>query len=61
MVLEEVDQWCFVEAKVTTTIDHVQLVEHNKNMAKAKKIILEFVKDHLIPQIDGEEDDKGDV
>jgi hypothetical protein len=51
MLLEEVDLWCFVEAKVTTPIDPMQLAKHNKKVAKAKRIILDSVKDHLIPHI----------
>lgn len=32
-------------------IDLAPLAEHNKKVAKAKRIILDFVKDHLIPHI----------
>jgi len=45
MLLEEVDLCCFVEAKVTTPTDLVQLAEHTKKMTKAKRIIHDFVKD----------------
>jgi hypothetical protein len=51
MLLEEVDFWCFVEGKVRVPTNPMQLAEHNKKVAKAKRIILDFVKDHLIPHI----------
>jgi hypothetical protein len=51
MLLKEVDLWIFVERNVTIPIDPMQLAEHNKKMAKEKRIILDFLKDHLIPPI----------
>jgi hypothetical protein len=50
MLLVEVDLWGFIENKVTPPIDLIQLVKHNKK-AKAKRIILDSVKDQLIPHI----------
>jgi uncharacterized protein (UPF0147 family) len=47
--LEEVELWSFVEGKATVPTDCVQLAKHNKKVAKAMRIILDFVKDHLIP------------
>lgn len=40
-----------VEEKAIVPIDLAPLAEHNKKVAKAKRIILDFVKDHLIPHI----------
>jgi hypothetical protein len=51
MLLEEVDFWDFVEGKVTMLIDSMQLVNHNKKVAKSKRIILDFVKNHLVHHI----------
>ena len=49
MFLEEVNLWCFVDEKVTVPTDPAQFVEHNNEVDKAKKIILDFVKVHFIP------------
>ena len=49
MLLEKVVLWVFVEATPIASID-CNLANHNK-AAKAKKIILDLVKDHLSPHI----------
>jgi hypothetical protein len=51
MLLEEFDLLCFVEGKVTISIDPMQLVEHNEKVTKAKGINIDYVKGHLIPHI----------
>jgi hypothetical protein len=40
-----------VEAKVTTPSNPTQLDKHNKKATKVKRIILDSVKDHLVPHI----------
>ena len=49
MLLEEVNLCFFVDDKVTVPTDPAQFVEHNNEVDKAKKIILDFVKVHFIP------------
>ena len=49
MLLEEVNLWCFVDEKVTVPTDPAYFVEHNNEVDKVKKIILDFVKVHFIP------------
>ena len=51
MLLEEVELWVFVEYKVTITVGHAQLVDYKKKEAKAKRIILDSMKNYLIPPI----------
>jgi hypothetical protein len=41
----------FVESKVAEPTDPVQLANHKKKMAKMKRIIIDFMKDHLIAHI----------
>ena len=48
MLLEEVNLWCFVDEKVTFPTHPAQFVEHNNEVDKVKKIILDFVKVHFI-------------
>ena len=51
MLLEEHDLWNFMETKVVEPITLVQLEKYEKKMAKTKQVILDLVKDHLIPHI----------
>jgi hypothetical protein len=51
MLLEEVELWVFVENKVIVPTNPAQLVDYKKKEAKEKKIILDLVKDYLIPHI----------
>jgi hypothetical protein len=51
MLLEEHDLWDFIENKVVEPTDPVLLAEHKKKMAKTKQVILDSMKDHLIPHI----------
>jgi hypothetical protein len=50
-LLEEVELWYFVDTEVAPPIDLKDLVEHTKKSIKVKQIILDMVKDHLIPHI----------
>lgn len=45
------DLWSFIEGRLQCLLNPMQLVEHNKETVKAKRIILDFEKDHLIPHI----------
>jgi hypothetical protein len=51
MLMEEVDLWEHVEKVVPELVDPMKLVAHHKKEAKAKRIILDLVKDHFIPHI----------
>lgn len=53
MLLEELDLWEIVEGKAIILIDASLLVQYNKNVAKAKRIILDSVNYHLILHIVG--------
>jgi hypothetical protein len=53
MLLEEHDSWDFVENIVVEPTKPVLLAEHKKKMDKMKQVILDMVKDHLIPHIYG--------
>jgi hypothetical protein len=49
--LEEVELWYLVEKDVVLTIDPKDLAKHTRKLVKEKCIILDLVKDHLIPHI----------
>jgi hypothetical protein len=51
MLLEEVELWEHVKTKITIPTNLKLLDEHNKKEAKAKRIILDKMKDHLITHI----------
>jgi transposase InsO family protein len=53
VVFEEQGVWEFVDNPPATPVDPQQLAQHNKKDAKAKRIILEGVKDHIIPHLSG--------
>ena len=53
MALEEQWVWEFVDNVPAASSDPQQLAQHNKMDAKAKRIILEGVKDHIIPHLIG--------
>lgn len=53
LLLEEVEVWDVVEANVQAPIDPAQLVEFNKKNVKAKRILLNVIKDHLFPHVLG--------
>jgi lysine/ornithine N-monooxygenase len=51
MLLEDHELWHLVDKKDTLLRDVALLVEHNKKMSKAKRVILDLGKNHLIPHI----------
>jgi hypothetical protein len=51
MLLEEVELWEHIENEIVAPTDPKLLAMHNKKEAKAKRIILDSVKDHLITHI----------
>jgi hypothetical protein len=53
LVLEENGLLEIVEGKVATPTDAVQLVSHKKKNVKARRIIVNGVKDHNIPHLSG--------
>lgn len=50
-LLKEVEQWYLVDKKDTPPIDPMDLAKHTKKSSKEKRIVLDWMKDHLIPQI----------
>lgn len=53
LVLMENDIWEFANQKLTPSTDATQLADHNKKDVKARRIILDVVKDHVIPHLSG--------
>jgi hypothetical protein len=53
MLMEEMDLWSIVEGKATFRTDPQELAYNEKKISKGKRIILDFVKDHLICHIMG--------
>ena len=51
LVLLVNDLWEFVDTKIMSPINAAELARHKKSDAKAKLIILDGVKDHLIPHL----------
>jgi hypothetical protein len=49
--LEENDLKEYVEGVVPSPADPQELAAHKKKEVKAKRVLLDFVKDHLIPHI----------
>ena len=54
-VLEEAEVWDIVEKTVVPLTDATQLAAYKKNSIKAKRLILDGVKDHAIPHVSGKE------
>ena len=54
-VLEEDEVWDIVEKAVTPPTNATQLVAYKKNNIKAKRLILDGVKDHVIPHVRGKD------
>jgi hypothetical protein len=50
-LLEMADLWYLVEKVVVPPTDPKDKAEHNKKAVAAKRILLDSVKDHLIPHI----------
>jgi hypothetical protein len=55
LILEELELWDSVENQVVPPIDVVLLAEFRKRNIKAKRTILDVVKDHIIPHLSGKE------
>ena len=53
LLLEEHELWDIVKATVTIRTDPVDLTAYNKRKIKAKRILLDAMKDHRIPHIIG--------
>lgn len=53
LLLEEYELWEIVETTVVVPIDPLSLVEFKKKNIKTKRIILDLVKDHIIPHVAG--------
>ena len=53
LLLEECELWEIVESVVIVPMDPTQLAELKKKNVKAKRIILDSVKDHIIPHVSG--------
>jgi hypothetical protein len=51
LLLEENDLWDIIKKVATLPTDPHELVAHNKREVKAKQMILDAIKDHLIPHI----------
>jgi hypothetical protein len=51
VALKEYDLWELVDKVVVPLIDPTTLEAHNKKEIKAKRVLLDFVKDHLIPHL----------
>lgn len=53
LLLEEFELWSITKEVVTIPTDLDALIEYNRNNVKAKRILLDAVKDHLIPHVIG--------
>jgi hypothetical protein len=51
LLLEENDLWDIVKDVVPSPTDPQQLAAHKKKEVKAKRMIMDAIKDHLIPHI----------
>ena len=53
LILEEQELWDIVEQTVVLPTDPIASVDFKKANVKAKRIILDAVKDHVIPHVFG--------
>ena len=53
LLLEEYELWEIVETAVVVPIDPMSLAAFKKKNVKAKRVILDSVKDHIIPHVAG--------
>ena len=53
LLLEEYELWEIVETVVVVPTDPVSLATFKKKNIKAKRVILDSVKDHIIPHVAG--------
>ena len=51
LILEEHDLENYVQGEVAEQEGDEDKAKHKKNMVKAKNIIVDFIKDHLIPHV----------
>jgi hypothetical protein len=51
LLLEENDLWDLVDQVITPPTDPQQLATHKKKEVKSKRVILDAVKNHLIPHV----------
>ena len=51
LVLKEYDLWKLVDKVVTPLTDPTTLDAHNKKDIKEERVLLDLVKDHLIPHL----------
>ena len=54
-VLEEAEVWDIVEKTIVPLTDATQLATYKKKSIKAKRLILDGVKDHIIPHVRGKD------
>ena len=54
-VLEETEVWDIVKKTIVIPTDATQLATYKKNSIKAKRLILDGVKDHVIPHVRGKD------
>ena len=52
LILEENDLVRFIKEDVPEPTDVVAKAKHQKDIVRAKRIIADSIKDHLIPQVD---------
>lgn len=50
-VLSEIEVWDIVEKTVTIPTDATQLATYKKKNSKARRLILDGIKDHVIPHV----------
>jgi hypothetical protein len=55
LLVEECELWELVGRAVTLLTDPIFLVEFKKKNVRAKRIILDSVKDHIIPHVVGKD------
>ena len=54
-VLEEVEVWGIVEKTIVLPVDADELAAYKKSSIKAKRLILDGVKGHVIPHVRGKD------
>jgi hypothetical protein len=55
LILEELELWDIVQNSIVPPTDAVLLAEFRKRNIKAKRIILDAMKDHIIPLVSGKD------
>jgi hypothetical protein len=58
LILEENDLAIFIKEEVPEPVDAVEEAKHQKDTIRAKKIIADSIKDHLIPYVSSEKTPK---